>query len=67
MPAWMTQWRSILGLLLLFTLIALALGTFGARLVLHSEHERPANLHWVEVCTDAGTRWVLMDLGVSRK
>jgi hypothetical protein len=66
MPAWMTQWRSILGFLLLFTLVAVALGTLGAKLVLRGDAEKPAGLQWVEVCTDKGTRWVLMDLGVRR-
>lgn len=63
MPTWMTRWRSILGFLLLFTLFALALGALGAKLVLYSETEKPDGLHWIEICTDAGTRWVLMDLG----
>lgn len=66
MPAWLTQWRSILAALVLFALLAVALGTLGARLILRDHHGSVSTLHWVEVCTDSGTQLVLMDLGVPR-
>ncbi|ARU03529.1 hypothetical protein CCO03_01470 [Comamonas serinivorans] len=66
MPAWMTRWRSILGALIVFTVLALTLGALGAKLILRDHHDSVSTLHWVEICTDAGTRLVLMDLGVPR-
>lgn len=62
MPHWMTQWRSLLGALLLFALVAITLGTLAARFVSHTQHERPKHLIWTEVCTPSGNQWVLIDL-----